>query len=80
MRLRIVALSLFAIAAIAAIVLWRDPFLLVRAASMLMEQGMRNTAGVKDHMDPIIDDLRQIYFDLTAEEAAGPAGAWRMRI
>ena len=30
MRLRIVALSLFAIAAIAAIVLWRDPFLLVR--------------------------------------------------
>lgn len=58
----------------------QHPFLLVRAASMLMEQGMRNTAGVKDYMDPIIDDLRQIYFDLTAEEAAGPAGAWRMRI
>lgn len=57
-----------------------EPLLLVHAAMMLMEVGMRNTQGVNDFAGPIQDDLVKIYHDVVAEESAGPPCRWRMRL
>ena len=67
MRLRIVALSLFAIAAIAAIVLWRDPFLLVRGefARQRVVAGLsRATVEAAGH--------RWVYAQREADDADAP--------
>ena len=67
MRLRIVALSLFAIAAIAAIALWRDPFLLVRGefARQRVVAGLsRATVEAAGH--------RWVYAQREADDADAP--------
>ncbi len=56
----------------------QHPLLLAHTAQMLIEIGMRNSAGVADFMGSIEDDVRKIYHDLVDEESSGPAYCWRM--
>lgn len=56
----------------------QHPLLLARAAALQNEMDFRNSAGVNDYASVIDDDLKNIYHDLVAEEAAGPSTRWRM--
>lgn len=56
------------------------PDLLVRATRMQLETDLhRNTEGRKDFEIPLIQELKEIYKDLVAEEAAGPPERWVMQ-
>jgi len=56
----------------------QHPVLLARAAALQNEMDFRNSAGVRDYASVLDDDLKNIYHDLIAEEAAGPHTRWRM--
>ena len=55
----------------------QHPELLVRAACMQIEIGMRNSQGVNDFSGPLLDDVRHVSMDLAEEEQAGPHDEWR---
>lgn len=55
----------------------QHPELLVRAACMQAEIGMRNTQGVNDYGAPLLDDVKMVALDLAEEEQAGPQEDWR---
>jgi len=56
------------------------PELLLDAARLSIERRLhRNTQGVNDFTAPLMNDLKQIEFDMVAEEASGPPEYWRMR-
>jgi hypothetical protein len=58
----------------------QEPLLLVRAMQMQVEVDMRNTQGVNDYIVPLQHELKKIYFDLVAEEMAGPPDMWRVGV
>jgi len=57
----------------------QHPRLLAQTVMYLFEIPMRNSQGVKDLFEPIMDELIKAYHDYCAELAAGPAEHWMMR-
>jgi len=57
----------------------QHPRLLAQTVMYLFEIPMRNSQGVQDLYNPIMDELTKVYHDYCAELAAGPAEHWVMR-
>lgn len=56
-----------------------EPDLLIRAARGSIEGHLhRNTQGSRDFLAPIIEELKQIYYQRCAEQVSGPTDEWRL--